>query len=574
MEIIESDILIVGGGGAGLRAAIAAAEKNPKLKIAIVSKVYPVRSHTVSAEGGIAGVLPNETSANDGDSLEQHAFDTIRGSDFLADQDAVEFFVKEAPREIIQMEHWGCPWSREENGKVAVRAFGGMSVKRTVFAADKTGFYMLHTLFERTLKYANIRRFDEWFVLKLLRDDARVTGLIAMDLRRGIIAAFKAKAVLLATGGAGKIYSFTTNANIKTGDGMALAYEIGVPLKDMEFVQFHPTGLPRTGILITEGARGEGGYLLNKNGERFMKNYLPTKMELGPRDIISRAIMSEIKAGRGFEGPHGAYVHLDIRHLGEKLIDEKLPLVREVAKDFEGVDPVHEPIPVRPVAHYFMGGVATNLRAETSLSGLFAAGETACVTINGANRLGSNSLAECLVFGRVAGEMVAEYAENNSVAINLSKDEIAQEEARIKKFLSHEGSERVAVLRESMQKTMEEHAGIEREKSSIQAGLEKIIELRKRAENIGLVDHSPIFNTEFVSALELKNMLLVAEAVLRSALNREESRGSHMRSDFPNRDDERFLKHLTLRQAQGDTSMVTTEHPVTITKWQPQERKY
>ncbi len=567
MEVIESDILIVGGGAAGLRAAIAAAEKNPDRDITIISKVYPVRSHTVSAEGGIAGVL------RDYDSFEQHAFDTIRGSDYLADQDVVEFFVKEAPREIIQMEHWGCPWSREENGKVAVRAFGGMSVKRTVFAADKTGFYMLHTLFERSLKHENIRRFDEWFVTTLLRDDSRVTGLIAMDLRRGKLAAFSAKAIILATGGAGKIYSFTTNGNIKTGDGMALAYEIGVPLKDMEFVQFHPTGLPKTGILITEGARGEGGYLVNKNGERFMKNYLPSKMELGPRDIISRAIVSEIKAGRGFDGPYGPYVHLDIRHLGEKLIDEKLPLVREVSKDFEGVDPVHEPIPVRPVAHYFMGGVHTNTAAETPLSGLFAAGETACVTINGANRLGSNSLAECLVFGKVAGEQALHYAEQKHHAIpNLSQDEIAQEETRIKKLLTQEGSEHVAVLRESMQKTMETHAGIEREKSSLSRGLEKIIELRERAKNIGLTDHSPIFNTELVSALELNNMLIVAEAVLRSALAREESRGSHLRTDFPSRDDSRFLKHSFITKS--DSGMATSEHPVTITKWQPQERKY
>lgn len=565
MEIIESDILIVGGGAAGLRAAIAAAEKNPKIKIAIISKVYPVRSHTVSAEGGIAGVL------RDYDSFEQHAFDTIRGSDYLADQDAVEFFIKEAPAEIIQMEHWGCPWSREENGKMAVRAFGGMSVKRTVFAADKTGFYMLHALFERSLKHENIQRFDEWFALKLLRDDARVTGLIAMDLRRGKFAAFQAKAIILATGGAGKIYSFTTNANIKTGDGMALAYDIGAPLKDMEFVQFHPTGLPRTGILITEGARGEGGYLLNKNGERFMKNYLPSKMELGPRDIISRAIVNEIKAGRGFEGPYGSYVHLDIRHLGEKLIDEKLPLVREVAKDFEGVDPVFAPIPVRPVAHYFMGGVAANLRAETPLSGLFAAGETACITINGANRLGSNSLAECLVFGKVAGEeAVAHSAQSSPNA--LSPAALDAEETRIKKLLTQEGPERVAILRESMQKTMEEHAGIEREKSSLVQGLEKIIELQKRRENIGLTDRSSIFNTELTAALELKNMLVVAEAVLRSALLREESRGSHMRSDFPSRNDSRFLKHLFI--GKNESGMVVKEHPVTITKWQPQERKY
>lgn len=577
MDIIETDIAIIGGGAAGLRAAIAAAEKNPQIKIALISKVYPVRSHTVSAEGGIAGVLPALRSpkgegGREYDSFEQHCFDTIRGSDFLADQDAVEFFVREAPREIIQLEHWGCPWSREENGEIAVRAFGGMSVKRTVFAADKTGFYMLHSLFERTLKYENIIRYDEWFVTTLIRQDERLVGLIAMDLRRGKLAAFQAKAVILATGGAGKIYSFTTNGNIKTGDGMALALNIGAPLKDMEFVQFHPTGLPRTGILITEGARGEGGYLLNNKGERFMKNYLPSKMELGPRDIISRAIVSEIKAGRGFDGPYGKYVHLDIRHLGEKLIDEKLPLVRELAKDFAGIDPVHEPIPVMPVAHYFMGGVSTNLRAETPLPGLFAAGETACVSMNGANRLGSNSLAECLVFGKVAGENAADYGEKSHVAMSLPTSALADEKNRLDALLKNEGSERVAAVRESLQKIMQEHAGIERDAETLKKGLAQILELQKRSKKISLSDRSELFNTELTALLELHNMLDVAEAVSRSAIARLESRGSHFRTDFPTRDDARFQKHLLVKKS--ESAMLIEEIPVTITKWQPQERKY
>lgn len=565
MDIIQTDIAIIGGGAAGLRAALAAAELHPKLKIALVSKVYPVRSHTVSAEGGIAGVL------RDYDSFEKHAEDTIRGSDYLADQDAVSFFVKEAPREIIQLEHWGCPWSREENGKIAVRAFGGMSVKRTVFAADKTGFYMLHSLFERTLRYPNIVRFDEWFVTTLLRDDNKIIGFVALDMRRGKIAAFESKAVILATGGAGKIYSFTTNGNIKTGDGMALAYRIGVPLKDMEFVQFHPTGLPRTGILITEGARGEGGYLLNKNGERFMKQYLPSKMELGPRDIIARGIMSEIKAGRGFEGPYGAYVHLDIRHLGEKLIDSKLPLVREICQEFAGLDPVFELIPVRPVAHYFMGGVHTTLTGETELSGLFAAGETACVTINGANRLGSNSLAECLVFGKAAGIAAVHYIEKTS-AVSLSKNALDDEEKGIAELLKREGSERVAPVRESLQRNTEEGCGIERTAKDLQKTMEKIIELRERSKKIGLHDHAMVFNTEFTGLLELLNMIEVAETVCHAAELRQESRGAHFRTDFQKRDDEKFFHHLLLKKI--DSGMLSSKSPVTITSWQPQERKY
>lgn len=565
MESIQLDIAIIGGGAAGLRAAIAAAELNSKLKIGIISKVYPVRSHTVSAEGGIAGVL------REYDSLEKHEYDTVKGSDFLADQDAVEFFVKEAGKEIIQLEHWGCPWSREEDGRIAVRAFGGMSVKRTVFAADKTGFYMLHSLFERTLKYENIVRFDEFFVTKLFMDNDRVAGCFAIDMRGGKFVSFFAKSVILSTGGAGKIYPFTTNGNIKTGDGMALAYHAGAPLKDMEFVQFHPTGLPRTGILITEAARGEGGYLLNNKGERFMKNYLPEKMELGPRDIISRAITKEIKKGRGFKGPYGSYVHLDIRHLGEKLINEKLPLVREISIDHAGVDPVKEPIPVMPVAHYFMGGVHTNIHTETPIKGFYAAGETACVTINGANRLGSNSLAECLVFGKVAGERTVEFSEKNHNT-KISKAEIVEEEKRIISLLHRKGNVKVSSVRDVMHKTMDENAGIERNQKGLEKGLQDIANAREEFEQIGLTDQSLIFNTEFISLLELDNMLNVSEAVLRSALSRVESRGSHSRTDFQKRDDQKFLKHLLIEKS--ESGMMVKDMPVTITKYPPTERKY
>ena len=409
------DIVIVGGGGAGLRAAIAAAEVSSKLSIALVSKVYPMRSHTVSAEGGTAAVL------REFDSLDLHAKDTIFGADFLADQDAVEAFVKEAPGELIQLEHWGCPWSRDPDGRVSVRSFGGMSVDRTLFAADKTGFHLLHTLFQTSLKYDNIIRYDECFLTSLLVNDGKVCGVTSINLYTGRVEVIAGKAVILCTGGGGRIFPFTTNAAINTGDGMAAAYRAGVALKDMEFVQYHPTGLPGTGILITEASRGEGGWLKNKDGYRYLQDYglgpptdKPThrKMELGPRDILSRCHMQELAKGRTFEGPYGHYVHLDLRHLGEEIINKKLPFVRELASKYVGIDPVYEPIPVRPVVHYMMGGISTDINAKTTLPGLYAAGETACVSINGANRLGSNSLTELLVFGTRAGRAAAAHATN------------------------------------------------------------------------------------------------------------------------------------------------------------------
>src|SRR6059036_2612409 len=413
MDRLSCDVLVVGGGGAGLRAAIAVVETRPELRVAVISKVYPMRSHTVSAEGGAAAVI------KPGDSLDQHAYDTISGGDWLCDQDAVEAFVREAPAEMVQLEHWGCPWSREPGGRVAVRPFGGMKVERTWFATDKTGFHMLHTLFQTCLKYDGIRRYDEWFVTKLLVDEGRCQGVVAIELATGHVEAITAKAVILCTGGCGRVFPFTTNANIKTGDGMALAYAAGAPLKDMEFVQYHPTGLPFTGILITEAARAEGGYLLNKDGYRYLQDYdlgkpEPTpvlrSMELGPRDRLSQAFVREQEKGRTVEGPYGAVVNLDLRHLGEKTINTKLPFVRELCLKYEHIDPITQLIPVRPVVHYMMGGVHTDLNGATPLGGLYAAGEVACVSINGANRLGSNSLPELLVFGARAGRAAAAYA--------------------------------------------------------------------------------------------------------------------------------------------------------------------
>ena len=578
MDASSHDVLLVGGGAAGLRAAIAAAEVNPKLRIAVVSKVYPMRSHTVSAEGGAAGVIKPD------DSLDEHAYDTISGGDWLCDQDAVEVFVKEAPRELLQLEHWGCPWSREPDGHIAVRAFGGMKKRRTWFAADKTGFHMLHTLFQTTLKYDPIIRYDEWFVTKLLVDDGRVQGVVAIELMSGKIRAITAKAVILCTGGCGRVFRFTTNANIKNGDGMALAYRAGAPLKDMEFVQYHPTGLPFTGILITEAARAEGGYLLNKDGYRYLQDYNLGKaepkpvlrsMELGPRDRLSQAFVKEDQRGRTIQSAYGSVVHLDLRHLGEKLIKSKLPFVRELCLKYQNIDPVNELVPVRPVVHYMMGGVSTDIHGATPLAGLFAAGEVACVSINGANRLGSNSLPECLVFGARAGQSAAHFAAEQKAPNGKAMAQAADEQRRLEsEFLSKpDGRQRIATIREEMQASIESGAGIYREEKTLTQSADKLHELQERYCDIRLEDHNRTFNTELEAALELGFMLDVAESIVQSALARTESRGAHQRTDFLARDDGKFLAHsLILRQADGASRVEYL--PVKITRWAPGERVY
>ena len=569
MNISTHDVLLVGGGGAGLRAAIAAAESNESMNIGVVSKVYPMRSHTVSAEGGTAAVM------RDDDNLDLHAYDTIKGSDFLADQDVVEAFVSEARDEVIQLEHWGCPWSRDPDGRVSVRAFGGMSTKRTLYAADKTGFHMLHALFQTSLKYNEITRYDEWFVTSLLVDDGQVKGVSALNLRSGVVHAIPAKSVIICTGGGGRVFPFTTNAAIKTGDGMALAYRAGCPLKDMEFVQYHPTGLPGTGILMTEASRGEGGYMINNKGDRYLSEYVPGKMELGPRDILSRSFVHEMRAGRTFEDAQGNYVHLDLRHLGEKVIDEKLPFVRELTRNYVGIDPVKEPIPVRPVVHYMMGGVHTDINGSTPIAGLYAAGEAACVSMNGANRLGSNSLSELLVFGARAGKSAAAFALEQDVpsvsALEaLAQDEQQKIESRFAK--SGEGTEKIATIRQEMQNTMEQGAGIFRKEEDLKKTCETIRELKERYQNVGLDDQSSVYNTEITTALELGYTLDVAETLAHSALLREESRGSHSRSDFEKRDDERYLKHSLAYQTDDDPRIDYL--PVAMTRWEPEERKY
>ncbi len=578
MDVTNHDVLLVGGGGAGLRAAIAVSEVNSKLNVAVVSKVYPMRSHTVSAEGGAAGVIKS------GDSLDEHAYDTISGADWLCDQDAVEAFVKEAPEELLRLEHWGCPWSREPDGHIAVRAFGGMKKMRTWFAADKTGFHMLHTLFQTTLKYSAIARYDEWFVTKLLVDDGRVQGVVAIELATGKIQAITAKAVILCTGGCGRVFPFTTNASIKTGDGMALAYRAGAPLKDMEFIQYHPTGLPFTGILITEAARSEGGYLVNKDGYRYLQDYnLGTpqpkpvfrSMELGPRDRLSQAFVKEHEKGRTIAGPYGPVVHLDLRHLGEKLINTNLPFVRELCLKYQNIDPVKELVPVRPVIHYMMGGVSTDIHGATPLAGLYAAGEVACVSINGANRLGSNSLPELLVFGARAGAAAAQFASLQEAPGTAILAQAIDEQHRLEEnFLRKSGGrERASTLREEMQHIMEDCAGIYRNGPALAAAQQNLRKLQERSANLALDDHSFTFNTDLTTALELTFMLEVAESMVASALQRTESRGAHQRTDFPARNDEKFLAHSLVSRA-ADGRPRVDYLPVKITRWPPGERVY
>lgn len=577
----ECDVLIVGGGGAGLRAAIAVAETDPTLRVAVASKVYPMRSHTVSAEGGSAGVIKSN------DSLEEHIYDTISGGDWLCDQDAVEAFVNEAPKELLRMEHWGCPWSREPDGQVAVRSFGGMKNKRTWYAADKTGFHMLHTLFQTSLKYEPVKRYDEYFVTSLLVDDGRCQGVLALEMATGQLHTIAAKSVIMCTGGFGKAFPFTTNANIKTGDGVALAYRAGVALKDMEFVQYHPTGLPFTGILITEATRAEGGFLLNKDDYRYLQDYnlgepkpepVLRTMELGPRDRLSQAFEQERLKGRTIKGPYGDYVHLDLRHLGEQHINERLPMVRELCLKYEKIDPVTDCIPVRPVVHYTMGGIDTDIQGATSVAGVYAAGEAACVSINGANRLGSNSLTELLVFGARAGQAAAAYAKESpdfSPRLQALAEDAGREiEQTWINPRQKPSKDTIAGIRKELHNQMENGAGIYRDEKSLKTARETVLELQERAKNVPLQDTSYTFNTELPAAIELRNLLELSSAIIECALQRTESRGSHQRTDHPKRDDEKFLAHSLAYRTEYGAAPRVDYAPVTITRWPPKERVY
>ena len=570
--MLKYDVLIVGAGGAGLMAALEAS-KAKDLKIGVITKVYPTRSHTGAAQGGINAALAN---VDPSDSPEVHTFDTVKGSDYLGDQDAIEYMCNEAPKRIYELEHLGVPFSRLPDGRIAQRPFGGAGFPRTCYAADKTGHVILHTLYEQCLKN-DVEFLNEWFVKELIVDNGEAKGVIAIDIRNGEVHAIQAKSIIFATGGYARVYWVrNTNAIGSTGDGMAVCYRAGIPLKDMEFVQFHPTGLRSTGILVTEGARGEGGYLINNKGERFMEKYAPNKMELAPRDLVARAIETEILEGRGWGEGMMAYVHLDLRHLGAKKIKERLPQIRMLAIDFEGVDPIEEPIPVRPTAHYSMGGIHVEdyKTSMTPVKGVFAVGECACVSVHGANRLGGNSLLDLVVFGKPAGEAAVEYARSvpEDTSFNLKAEEMRARK-EIDELLKKEGTENINDIRMEMAQTMWDKVGIFREEKPMLEAVEKIKELKERYKNLAVGDSGKLFNTALINYIELGYLLDLAEAIATTAVLRKESRGAHARRDYPDRDDENFLKHsLIYYNADGEPKVEYID--VRITKYQPQERKY
>ncbi len=569
MDVLQYDVVILGSGLAGLRAAVEAARTRTDIRIALVSKVQVMRSHSVCAEGGTGAALRPE----EGDSPLLHAWDTVKGSDFLADQDAVFRFVEMMPQEILQLEHWGIPWSRRPDGRINQRPFGGHSFPRAVFASDKTGFFEMQTLYDTLLQHEHVDIFNEWFVFKLLIRDGRFQGVVAWELATGKLYTIHAKAGIIATGGAGRLYAFTTFSHIVTGDGIAMAYREGLPLKDMEFMQFHPTGIVPSGILVTEGARGEGGYLLNSKGERFMDRYAPQRMELAPRDVVSRAEMTEILEGRGFKGPNGLdYVHLDLRHLGADRINERLGLVREVSIKFAGVDPIEAPIPVRPVQHYTMGGIHVDIDGKVpGVEGLWAAGEAACVSIHGANRLGSNSTAECLVWGRITGEQAARFAAGGKHD-TLDREALKAAQAYLQSMLDKKGNESPYAIKHELQRTMDRFVGVFRTGDELEEAVRVIRELRKRYENIRVVDTSRIYNQDLQTAIETGFLLDLGLVVAEGALRRTESRGAHSRRDYPERDDENWLKHtLATWTPEGPEFSYI---PVNITYWKPVERKY
>jgi succinate dehydrogenase / fumarate reductase, flavoprotein subunit len=570
-ETLSYDIIIVGSGLAGLRAAISAASKDKNLKIAVISKVQVMRSHSVSAEGGTAAVLYE----NEGDNLESHIYDTIKGSDFLADQDVAELLVKKIPYEIIQLDRWGMPWSRKENGRIDQRKFGGYSFPRATYAQDKVGFYEMQTLYDTCLKYENITFFNEWFCTSILRNDSAFQGFTCIEIKNGHFVNMVAPSGIICTGGAGRIYSFSTYAYSSTPDGLDMAYRSGLALKDMEFVQFHPTGIIPSGILITEGARGEGGYLINSKGDRFMINYAKDKLELASRDVVSRAMITEIQAGRGFKHASGVdCLKLDLTHLGDEKIKEKLAGIREIGIKFSGVDVINEPIEVRPVCHYMMGGIHSNVDGATELNGLWVAGEAACNSLHGANRLGANSTSECLVWGAITGELAANYSikyKNNS--INIDNQQISMEEKRIfDGIFRGKGDVNPYEIRKELTDTMDENAYVYRTESFLVEGLKKIRQLKSLYWK-HVDDQVKEYNTNFLNVMELDSMLRVAEVVLLGALNRRESRGAHSRIDYKERDDNNFLKH-TLAYYNDDGEPKMNWHPVTFTRYAPAERRY
>lgn len=570
-ETLSYDIIIVGSGLAGLRAAISAASKNKNLRIAVISKVQVMRSHSVSAEGGTAAVLYKD----EGDNLESHIYDTIKGSDFLADQNVAELLVKRIPYEIIQLDRWGMPWSRKENGRIDQRKFGGYSFPRATYAQDKVGFYEMQTLYDTCLKYENIVFFNEWFCTSIIHNKKSFQGFTCIEIKNGHFANIVAPAGIICTGGAGRIYSFSTYAYSSTPDGLDMAYRARLALKDMEFVQFHPTGILPSGILITEGARGEGGYLINSDGERFMKTYAKDKLELASRDVVSRAMITEIQAGRGFKHTTGSdCLKLDLTHLGEEKIKEKLSGIREIGIKFSGVDIIDEPIEVRPVCHYMMGGIHSNVDGATELDGLWVAGEAACNSLHGANRLGANSTSECLVWGTITGELAANYSIKYKNNLNdIDNQQIIKEEKRIfDGIFRGKGDVNPYEIRKELTDTMDEKAYVYRTETELIEGLKKISHLKSLYWK-HVDDKAKEYNTNFLNVMEIDSMLRVAEVVLLGALNRQESRGAHSRIDYKIRDDHNFLKH-TLAYYNNDGKPNMRWHPVVFTRYAPAERRY
>jgi succinate dehydrogenase / fumarate reductase flavoprotein subunit len=581
VEAIDHDVIIVGSGLAGLRAAaeVLSLSKDSGLTLAVISKLALMRSHSVGAEGGTAAVLYPE----EGDSLELHAWDTIKGSDFLADQDSVWKFVSHCPEEMRQLERWGMPWSRRDDGRIAQRPFGGHSYDRATFAQDKVGFFEMRTLYDKLQEYDNWSRYDETFVTSVVVEDGTFKGCTAIELKTRRFVFLRAKAAVIATGGAGQLWKFTATSASVTGDGIGLAYRAGLPIEDMEFMQFHPTGLIPRGILITEGARGEGGYLVNSKGERFLQRYAPSKMELAPRDVVSRSIIKEISEGRGFKDEDSglSFVHLDLRHLGREKIDAKLPFIKELSMKFTGIDPVEEPIPIKPTAHYTMGGIRVDDNGRVldersqAVRGLWAAGEAACVSIHGANRLGANSTAECLVFGRIVGEDIVRYlASDNAHPLGNNGPLVTSEEDRVFKglFRNETSTEDVYALKARLREVMDESVYVFRDEAGLTDAVREVRELKEKYRRVRVTDGGGVFNYNLLDTLEVGVMLELAEVVAQGALNRRESRGGHARLDYPQRDDANWLKHTLARRTESGPSFSFA--PVRITMWKPVERKY